>query len=512
MSSGSTGTAPTLKVQSNLVVLDVVVTDAKGNVVPGLQQQDFNVFQDGKPQAIRYFEPWTARTPLPDKPVLDRFGRADWGEAPLNIFVLDELNTPFEEIGYAAAMLKKYLLTQPALLGSPASLLVVTDRGYQTLTDYTRDRDLIITKLDKRPPAIPEQFGRGGDETSNNLTAQSFALLQQIALSTAGLHEHKNIVWIGRGFPGFDPTTLTSDSQDSLTQAIRATVTLLLDARVAVYKVDPMQTSTAIGEVDIAASLDVGGGQADAPIAGEDPFADNFNFNLFAQQTGGQYFYGLNDLNRYIGSSIDQGAHFYTLTYRPPSVPPDTKDGTYRNITLTMNKPGLTARTRQGYYVSTVPEPPPTTKQLGFALGEAAVGGMVYTGVSTHIAGVAPAKEPGKVSITFTVEDRTLQWKPDTSVNGEVAEFTAVLVALNAKHEVIDSAAYTMHPYLLAKDEEKLATGAMTVRDDVTINAKTTALRVLVRDGSGRIGTADVPAEQVQALVAALAAEHHGRH
>jgi VWFA-related protein len=490
----------TIKVQANLVVLDVVVTDAKGNTV-----------QDGVPQTIRSFESWTSRPPLPDKPKLDRFGRPDWEGASLNIFVLDELNTPFDEISYASAMLKKFLLSQPQLLASPSMLVVVTDFGYQTLCDYTRDRDLIIAKLLSRPPAVPAQFTRTA--SNDELTQRSFALLQQIALSSVGMREHKNIIWIGRGFPSVVPSDLKPTSQDSLTKAIRSTVTLLLNARVTVYKVDPEQFATSTTEVDIAASIDVGGGTVDAPVGGEDPSVNNFNFNVFAVQTGGHYFYGLNDLDRYIGNSIDAGGHFYTLSYRPPANPPDTKDGTYRNIKIIMNKPGLTAQTRQGFYATTKPELPPTVKELGFALGEAATGGMYYTGVGVHVVGVAPATEPGRASITFKVENRTLQWtarSEDNLAAGDIAEFTAVLVGLNSKNEVISSDAYTVHPYLQAKDADKMATGEMTVRDDLSISSRTTALRVIVRDSSGRIGTGDVSAADVQAVLA-TALQHRGK-
>src|ERR1035441_3149382 len=46
----------TLHTGTHLVVLDVVVTDKKGHTVPGLTQNDFHIFEDGRPQAVRFFE------------------------------------------------------------------------------------------------------------------------------------------------------------------------------------------------------------------------------------------------------------------------------------------------------------------------------------------------------------------------------------------------------------------------------------------------------------------------
>src|SRR5258705_10793876 len=48
---------PTLKVTTRIVVLDVVVTDKKGNLVPHeLTRDEFTVLEDGQQQAIRSFE------------------------------------------------------------------------------------------------------------------------------------------------------------------------------------------------------------------------------------------------------------------------------------------------------------------------------------------------------------------------------------------------------------------------------------------------------------------------
>jgi Ca-activated chloride channel family protein len=44
-----------LRVDVNLVMVPVTVTDAKNHPVLGLDKQEFNVFEDGEPQQIRYF-------------------------------------------------------------------------------------------------------------------------------------------------------------------------------------------------------------------------------------------------------------------------------------------------------------------------------------------------------------------------------------------------------------------------------------------------------------------------
>jgi VWFA-related protein len=493
-----------INVSTSLVVLDVVVTDAKGNIVNGLKKQDFTILQDGKPQSIYTFETWKDRPPISEQQAVDRFGRPDWGETPLNIFVLDELNTPFDEKAYSAAMLKKYLKSQPAQLPGPSMLVVVNDYGYRALQDYTRDRDALIAKLDSRPPAIPSKLTRGANDV---LLRQSFALLRQIALSADGLREHKNIIWIGRGFPALDPADLTDKSQASLQAAIQDTVTLLTAVRVTVFKVDPEATTTVLANTDPGASLAVGAGtggdNADLMAPGEDPLATNFNFNSFVVATGGHYYYGLNDLNRFIDDSVQQGTEFYTLSYKPPA---ENKDGVFRNISIKMIPPGLTAQTRQGFYTSVAPKPEPTLDEMGFDLAQAAVSEMNYAGVSAIVTGVALSKTPGKVTVTLQIEDRTLLWK-QMAAGGNTSDFMTVLVALDAKHQIVSSSAYKMHPLMAPADTALLTTGLLTVKSDVAVNSKVRYLRVLIRDENGRIGTADVNSEQLQTQIAKMTAQ-----
>jgi Ca-activated chloride channel family protein len=46
---------PVFRSQVEVVLLNVTVTDPKGRLVPGLQQEDFTVFEDGTPQRVTFF-------------------------------------------------------------------------------------------------------------------------------------------------------------------------------------------------------------------------------------------------------------------------------------------------------------------------------------------------------------------------------------------------------------------------------------------------------------------------
>ena len=52
----SESSVATFRVNARSVVVDVVVTDKRGKAVTGIPRQNFQVFEDGKPQAVTFFE------------------------------------------------------------------------------------------------------------------------------------------------------------------------------------------------------------------------------------------------------------------------------------------------------------------------------------------------------------------------------------------------------------------------------------------------------------------------
>src|ERR1035438_1372388 len=102
LSLGAAAQAPaTLHVDTQIVLLDVSVTDASGRPVTDLRQDEFRITEKKVPQTIASFEPPSAHAlPAVDvgKVVVD--STADLGkigEAPVTLLVLDELNMTFAD-------------------------------------------------------------------------------------------------------------------------------------------------------------------------------------------------------------------------------------------------------------------------------------------------------------------------------------------------------------------------------------------------------------------------------
>ena len=93
------------------ISLDVQVTDKSGAPVRGLQQQDFAVLDDKRPQNILSFH------------AVDNGGDSTTDPVQV-VLVVDAVNTGYNSISYARKELKKFLMQNGGKLAQPVSLVV----------------------------------------------------------------------------------------------------------------------------------------------------------------------------------------------------------------------------------------------------------------------------------------------------------------------------------------------------------------------------------------------------
>jgi VWFA-related protein len=480
-----------IKVRSNLVVLDITVTDKQANIVTGLTKGDFLVYEDGIKQNIRTLDSPSDHAQVPANATKDRNGNFDWGDVPETLLVLDELNTPFEEMAFVRDQLLRYLLAQPAVLNGPTSLIAVNDYGAQELAKLTRNRDSLVALVKHRRAGLPSMLMRGdGDE----MLSLSFSLLEQIALSNRGAKGRKNVIWIGRGFPPLDPMHMSTQEQDSLLRSVRNAIDILLAARVTITKIDPRanQASTDITDLidpELTASM---------PTA--DPFSDQFNFSSFIAQTGGKVYASRNDLNREIQEGISQGSIYYTLSYVPTNSAEDRK---YRKIDVRLKQSDLIANTRQGYYAGGTTRDQPSNKELTFDLHEAAISGMNYNGVGLHVTSASSSNRV--LQLTVKIDTSSLTFTPEAN-GSEITGFILVVAAMDEKSKIIAFNIHEPHIEVGKSDLSRIAVAQTSVPVELQLPMATHSVRVVVRDPSGRIGTTNVDAASFNSPAALLTA------
>jgi VWFA-related protein len=466
----------TIRSNARLVVLDMVVTDKKGNLVTDLTKDEFHVTEAGDPETILNFETAGAHTVDPTMTIdstadLDRLAP----RAPVNIILLDEFNTRFEDMAFARYSLEKWLKKQPDKLDTPTMLLSVSLEKFEVLRDYTQNKQAILDALNHHFAAFPWQ--------AHNVAwlgeryALAFQTLQRVAEATVGHLGHKNMIWIGRGFPAIKLSDFPVDTEGRINSTVQVTVNRLRDARVTLYTIDPagVQVYNTYGS---AAALN-------------DPFGGNYQFSKLATATGGTALYGRNDVDAEIGTTIRDGSSFYTLTYRPTN---DSRDpAKFRKIVVTVDRPGLTVTTRQGYFLARGPgrvDPMKPSNRLVNDLVLAESSTMVYDGLPMTV------KPLPAVADTYVIhiDAKGVGWYYATDTVPRHAEVILLVTQFDKKGKELkrDGKSVKLTPP---------GTVAPTGPIDVPVNfpyklervPKAVRARIVVRMAtSGRIGTADL--------------------
>ena len=467
-----------MRVTSRLVVLDMVVVDAKGAVVKDVKRNEFHVEEAGQAQTILNFEETGAHTPSPDVTIdstadLDRVAP----HAPVDIILLDEFNTRFEDMAFARYSLKKYLQKQPDKLITPTMLIAVSLQNFTVLHDYTQNKAEIISALDHHFAVSPWQVPQGGWINERYTTA--FITLRRVAEAVMGHPGHKNMIWIGRGFPPGRRTGpgWSIDTENRLFSAVQDCVNMLRDARVTLYTIDPA-----------GVMIDPGVYGGDPMV---DPFGGNYEFSKLAKATGGRTLYGRNDVDMEINTAIQDGANFYTLTYRPANVTLEARK--FRKIKVTVDQPGLKVITREGYYLQYGPgrvNAVNPSKRLITDLVSADTSNMAYDGVA--IAPTQSAIDPD--SFTVHVDGHGLVWTYATDTEPRHTEVILVVSTFDKKGKE------------LKRDAKVVKIGAppsappagrylhdLNIPCKIDHNPKAVRVRFSVRvSATGRIGTADL--------------------
>jgi VWFA-related protein len=468
----------TLRVSARLVVLDMVVVDGKGAIVKDLKRDDFSVEEAGEPQTILNFEVAGAHTPKPEITInstaeLDRLAP----NAPVDIILLDEFNTRFEDMAFARYSLKKYLDKQPDKLATPTMLIAVDLMHFTVLHDYTQNKEEILSALNHHFVSYPWQLHQGAWVAERYNTA--FITLRRVAQAVMGHPGHKNMIWIGRGFP---PTRRIMggwdiDTENRIHNTVQECVNVLRDARVTLYTIDPA------------------GVMVDPGVYGGDPWADpfggNYEFNRMAKATGGRTLYGRNDVDAEVQTAIQDGANFYTLTYRPTNTSMDPQK--FRRIKVTLDRPGLKVITREGYYMQYGPgrvNPENPSRRLMTDLAAADSSNMVYDGIPVTIARVANEPE----SFVVHVDGGGLMWTPATEGQPRRTEVILDISTFDKKGKEL-----TRKGSLVKIDAPTTVPPTGRLRRNINIpckidlNPKAVRVRFTVRvSATGRIGTADL--------------------
>jgi VWFA-related protein len=393
-----------LKTKARLVLVDVVVTNDKGEPVPGLQKKDFEVLEDGQPQALSTFEehhgaPIT-QIQLPPLPphVYTNFPVVQAADS-VNVILLDALNTPARDQVYVRTQMLKYLKTIPpgtrvaifTLASQLRMLQGVTTDSTELLAalnskaaaqqsallpsdaenDANQRRIDFLTQEDQGPPPknlamaavdpiqAAKQFlaDTAAFETRQRIEI-TLEAMQQLARYLSGVPGRKNVIW----FSGSFPTAIFSDPDlpdpfniaASFSDEIRKTTDLLSSAQLALYPIAAEGLSSdAIFQANASEigqkrpTLSTRDQIKQMKSGGVDRDLNHQSMEDLAKDTGGQAYYNTNGLNTALARVVSNGARYYSLAYSPSNT---AMDGKFRRIQVKLVTGKGNLAYRRGYY------------------------------------------------------------------------------------------------------------------------------------------------------------------
>jgi VWFA-related protein len=490
--------APKIRSNSRLVLFDVVVTDRAGNPVTGLAKEDFQVSEDGEAQQIASFEtPAVHLTPEPAaQPSAHGAGKSSRGAPvaatlPETIIVLDEMSTDSVDASFAWQSLIKFLRNKPATLPEPAALLVLTKTRLQRVAEPTQDRNLLLARARKIQLELPSHSMGGGVQASAQLMLTNLLALDEIALASGDRHTRKNVIWIGSGFPILSSYDIALVDRERFLSYIRYTANWLQETRTTLYTIDPK--GLPVDETDYVTDLS-------GPLSGQD-FGSNSGELIFeglAPATGGKIYRNRNDVDVALASAVDNGSHYYTLSYYPKN---SDFDGNFRKIVVRLSQRNLTATTQQGYYA--VDEGTGTTKdELDFALSRAVTSPLPFASIQFDAVGKVLLGQPPTARCSVSVDRDTLTW--NAQPNGDQrTEVTLVTSEITAKSGILGYKVKEMEIVQSKKEFDESPNHRVVFTVNVPLPPKTDHLRIVLRDAStGHMGTFDVPRQGLGQQVA----------
>jgi VWFA-related protein len=305
--------------------LDVVVAAKSGAPVSDLQQQDFTLFDNKTPRHLTSFQ-----------------AIAGSQNTTHILLVIDAVNTSYENIAYERGEVDKFLRANGGHLPQPTALAFFTDTGTQIQSTYTTDGNALSTSFDQYAIGL-RNVRRSSQYQGQERLSLSVKALGQVVMHESDLPGRKLIFWVSPGWPLLSGPGIQLDAkqQNQIFASIVGLSTDLRRARVILYSISPLGTNEGLGRTFYYQSFLKGVSDAHKADLG------NLSLQVLAVQSGGLALTSSNDVASLLQQCLADAGSYYELSFDPS--PADRRDE-YHSLEIRVDKPGLTARTRQGYY------------------------------------------------------------------------------------------------------------------------------------------------------------------
>ncbi|MGO9777278.1 MAG: VWA domain-containing protein [Terracidiphilus sp.] len=362
-----------LKMNSELVLTNVVARNAKtGELVRGLKQSDFTIYENGKQQQIATFdfESVEMAAPLNEATISGLAANAagngskaaivarpeDLRNHRLIVMFFDLTSMQPEDLDRSVQAAQEFLRSKM----QPADLVALISLG-DTLKvdqDFTADKNALINEVAVYNGTEGQGFAQGATANTNQVedttgytpdeseyndlnTDRELFALRAVARSLEKITEKKSLLYFSGGI-----------SRDGIENqaSLRAAINAAVRANLAIYSVDTrgLQAISPLGDASTGSLRGTGAYSGGTLL-------NNMNANFATQEvmgtlssdTGGKAFFDSNDFAPAFAQVQRDTSAYYAIGFHSTN---PARDGRYRKLTIKINRPGVKLEYRPGYY------------------------------------------------------------------------------------------------------------------------------------------------------------------
>ena len=361
----------TLKTNAELVLTNVVARDAKtGELITGLKQSDFKIYENGKEQQIDSFDFESVDMAVPLKEALvSGLAAGPSGSKAVVVAKPEELRNHrlivmfFDLTSMQPEDLERSVDAAQAFLKTkmqPADLVALVSLG-DTLNvdqDFTADKNALINEVGAYNGTEGQGFAQGANANTNQVedttaytpdeseyndlnTDRELFALRSISQSLAKINEKKSLLYFSGGI-----SRDGIENEASLRSAINAAVR----ADLAIYSVDTrgLQAITPLGDASTGSLRGQGAFNGSALTNSMNQnFATQEVMATLSSDTGGKAFFDSNDFAPAFAQVQKDNSAYYAIGFHSTN---PARDGKYRKLTFKIDRPGVKLEYRPGYY------------------------------------------------------------------------------------------------------------------------------------------------------------------
>jgi VWFA-related protein len=516
---------PRFASEVELITLDVVAVDAKGNPVTDLTRDEFVVKENDIPRELVRFESFGGEAPAgvaagpATEPVVEAARRRTAASFAL---IVDDQGMAQREMSETRGAIASFVtriardgdsITLAATSGSAwwtatvpegrEDLLAIVGRlrgreseaalAFDYMSDYEafairdrEDRELVsrivarwtangaCSPAQGRPdPTCPGRVRAAANAVDGVRRRRAQGLLSTVRRTIEGLaasRGRKSVILYSRGFLE-DTDTPARDVADAARTA-----------NAAVYFIDTrgLQTQPGMGGAADAGSVN----PSDFGRTGfESRVLESGGSQKLAIETGGFSVRNSNDFSAAGASAARDSRAYYLLGF---DAPPDAKPGVWRNLSVEVTRPGVTVRARKGYALRTPPKPAEAMTAALQAAEDA-------TGIPVRARAFAFEARPKKLTRLLVAAEFDA-----SSLRVEDSRPTRLALAIAVVHRDT-GAVLESHEDVEVRAASGQTSGWRSLAREFDVTPGVSQVRVVVRDASaGTIGSAtdrvEVPA------------------